>query len=123
MDISDYIRYFKALGTPTRVQIVWLLKKAERPLCVCEIMEALQQSHYNVSRNLKELKNVRLVNEKKEGRRVFYSLEKKNKEPFVKTLFKLIDALPKELFKKEEEYLKRKLQVREDKQYSAKNND
>lgn len=116
MDVANYIRYFKALSTPTRLRIVWLLKKAKRPLCVCEIMVAIQESHYNISRHLKELKNARLVIEKKEGRRVFYSLEKKNKEPFVKALFKLTDSLPKELFKKEEEYLNRKLQLRNKKQ-------
>ncbi|MEO0087165.1 MAG: metalloregulator ArsR/SmtB family transcription factor [candidate division WOR-3 bacterium] len=113
MNIKDYTAIFKILSVITRLKITWILKKAGKPLCVCEIMDVLKEPHYNVSRHLKELKNVHLVEEKKEGKWVFYSLTKE-KDPFIKTLLKTIERIPKKFFTEEEENLKKRLSLRKD---------
>uniref|UniRef100_A0A7V3ZTZ6 ArsR family transcriptional regulator n=1 Tax=candidate division WOR-3 bacterium TaxID=2052148 RepID=A0A7V3ZTZ6_UNCW3 len=80
----------KALGLAIRLKILWLLKKSEKALCVCELAKLLNKSHYNISRNLKELKMIGLIKERREGKYVFYSLAKE-KNNFLKYLFKIME--------------------------------
>jgi DNA-binding transcriptional ArsR family regulator len=67
---------FKALGQPTRLQILDLLKEGER--CVCEIFPAIQQEQANVSKHLSILKQAGIVDCRKEGLRIIYWI--KNRE-------------------------------------------
>jgi len=64
---------FKALAHPIRIQILELLKEGE--LCVCHIYENLDQSQSNISQHLAKLKNAQLVNDRKDGLQVYYSLK------------------------------------------------
>ena len=66
----------KALGQPTRLQILDLLKDGER--CVCEIFPAIDQEQANVSKHLTILKQSGILESRKEGLRVIYWI--KNKE-------------------------------------------
>jgi DNA-binding transcriptional ArsR family regulator len=66
----------KALGQPTRLQILDLLKDGER--CVCEIFPAINQEQANVSKHLSILKQSGILDSRKEGLRVIYGI--KNKE-------------------------------------------
>ncbi len=68
--------FLKALGQPTRLQILDLLKNGER--CVCEIFPAIDQEQANVSKHLTILKQSGILDSRKEGLRVFYWI--KNKE-------------------------------------------
>lgn len=69
--------FFKALCEEVRLKIIGLL--IPRELCVCEIMEYLNLSQSSVSHHMKILKQAGLVNDRREGKWVFYSL---NKERF-----------------------------------------
>jgi len=71
-----YIEQFKALGDKTRLAIIWLLNSVPGDLCVCEITDAIGESHCNISRHLKILKGAKLVKEKKEGRWVYFDIAK-----------------------------------------------
>jgi len=71
-----YIEQFKALGDKTRLSIMWLLNSVPGDLCVCELTDAIGESHCNISRHLKILKGAKLVKEKKEGRWVYFDLVK-----------------------------------------------
>ena len=71
-----YIEQFKALGDKTRLAIVWLLNSVPGDLCVCEITDAIGESHCNISRHLKILKGAKLVKEMKVGRWVYFDLAK-----------------------------------------------
>lgn len=62
--------YFKALGHPTRLQIVELLREGEK--CVCEIIPALQMEQSNISRHLAILKKEGILSSRKEGLKVIY---------------------------------------------------
>ncbi|GAA5219978.1 ArsR/SmtB family transcription factor [Membranihabitans marinus] len=72
--MDKQIEIFKALSDATRLKIVWLLTNIDEKICVSEIVEVLEEHQYNVSRHLKILKNVKLVQEVKEGKWVFYYL-------------------------------------------------
>jgi len=71
-----YIEQFKALGDKTRLAIIWLLNSVPGDLCVCEITDAIGESHCNISRHLKILKGAKLVKEMKVGRWVYFDLAK-----------------------------------------------
>lgn len=107
----DYINIFKALSNNIRVRIFHLLSESEKELCICEIMDALVMTQYNISKHIKELKNAGLVKENREGRFVFYSLippDNKMKE----YILKAVSSLEKRLFKEDNMKLKKRLSLR-----------
>ena len=63
---------FKALGDPTRVQILSLLAQQER--CVGDIAEAIELSQSAVSHQLRILKQMHLIKCHRDGKNVLYSL-------------------------------------------------
>ncbi len=80
---------FKALGQPTRLQILDLLKDGER--CVCEIFPAIQQEQANVSKHLSILKQAGILDCRKEGLRIIYWV----KNPEVLNLLKTVSGILK----------------------------
>lgn len=67
--------FLRALGQPTRLQILDLLKSGER--CVCEIFPAIDQEQANVSKHLTILKQAGILSSRKEGLRVIYWIKDK----------------------------------------------
>jgi ArsR family transcriptional regulator, arsenate/arsenite/antimonite-responsive transcriptional repressor len=65
--------FFKALGEEMRLKIVGLLLPGE--LCVCEIMEELGLSQPAVSHHMKVLKQAGLIQDRREGKWIHYSLD------------------------------------------------
>jgi ArsR family transcriptional regulator len=65
---------FRALSDPTRVRMLRLLASNDTELCVCEFVDSLRERQYNVSRQLKVLLAAGLVQGRKDGRWVYYSL-------------------------------------------------
>ena len=63
---------FRALGDPTRLQILGLLRV--RQACVCELVELVPVSQPAVSQHLRKLKQVGLVREQREKQWTFYQL-------------------------------------------------
>lgn len=80
-----------ALGHPNRVKIVDFLRSGER--CVCEIVPALGLEQSNLSRHLKVLREVGILESRKEGVSVYYKVS----DP---RIFKLLD-LSTEVIKRE----------------------
>jgi ArsR family transcriptional regulator, arsenate/arsenite/antimonite-responsive transcriptional repressor len=95
--MEEYTTIFQALSDPTRLRIIWILVNMQLKICVCEIMDVLNESHYKVSRHLKVLKITGLLGEEKEGRWVFYFL-KISQNPFLLAVLGAIKAIPRELF-------------------------
>lgn len=112
MNMKEVINIFKALSDYTRLRIIRLLIQARKELCVCEIMDCLQESQYNISRHLKELKIAGLVKERKDGRWVFYSLTEPKDESH-KTIIHALSSLRDETFSLDEARLKVRLSLRE----------
>jgi ArsR family transcriptional regulator, arsenate/arsenite/antimonite-responsive transcriptional repressor len=72
LDVRSFSRLFKALGDETRLRIVALLSHGE--LCVCHLEEALRLSQPNVSRHLAILRMTGVVEHRRDGSWVYYSL-------------------------------------------------
>ncbi|MGN0948141.1 MAG: ArsR/SmtB family transcription factor [Megasphaera sp.] len=63
---------FKVLGDPTRLRILRLLMKGE--VCVRDIAENLGMGQSAVSHQLRILRDARLVQFRRDGKTVYYSL-------------------------------------------------
>ncbi len=64
---------FKAIGDPTRQEILLMLEKRERS--VNEIVERFQLSQPTISRHLAVLHQAGLISRRRDGQRVVYSLK------------------------------------------------
>lgn len=71
-EIEDLANFFKIFGDKTRIRILYILKESE--LCVSCIAKQLDMSSPAVSQQLKILKINRLINSRREGKEVYYSL-------------------------------------------------
>ncbi|MEO3678337.1 MAG: metalloregulator ArsR/SmtB family transcription factor [Pseudomonadota bacterium] len=69
----DPIVFYKAIADSTRLKALLLLWHKQE-LCVCDLMQALDESQPKVSRHLAILKQVGLVQHRKQGLWVYYSL-------------------------------------------------
>ena len=72
--IDAKARFLKALANETRLKILRLLSKKE--MCVCELTVALDLTQPTASHHLNILENMGLIEDRKEGRWVFYSVTK-----------------------------------------------
>ncbi len=71
--MKDPVNVFKALADETRLRILALLL-AERELCVCDIIAALQLPQSTISRHLAYLRKSGLVNDRRCGLWMYYSV-------------------------------------------------
>jgi ArsR family transcriptional regulator len=72
--MKSVLSQLKLLSDETRLRILMLLSRKE--LCVCQIMAVLGVSQPLVSRNLALLEGAGLLNERRQGKLVFYSVKK-----------------------------------------------
>ena len=70
---DELAEFFKVLGDPTRIRILYLLAEGER--CVCDLAEQLGLTQPAVSYQLKALKQSRLVKNRRAGKTVYYLLD------------------------------------------------
>ncbi|HHV37632.1 MAG TPA: helix-turn-helix transcriptional regulator [Candidatus Cloacimonetes bacterium] len=83
--ISDMAEFFKVFGDSSRLTLIYYLSRAE--LCVADLAALAGMSPSAVSHQLKTLRLMRLVKNRKEGTVVYYSLD----DSHIDSLFK--DAL------------------------------
>jgi len=67
--------FFRAISDPNRLKILCLLEKGS--MCVCEIVSAVEISDKLASHHLKQLKKIGILIDKREGKFIRYSLDKK----------------------------------------------
>jgi ArsR family transcriptional regulator len=65
--------FFKNLAEDTRLRSL-LLIHSQQELCVCELTEALQESQPKISRHLAQLRTTGLLQDRRNGQWVFYSI-------------------------------------------------
>jgi len=83
-NVPDVVTICKALGDPTRLKILELLKSKGRSccdliarnepgLCACDIEEAVKLSQAAINHHMGLLRRAGLVNAEKRGRWIYYS--------------------------------------------------
>lgn len=110
--INEFTEVFAALSEKTRLRIVYLLVLSGESICVCELVDSLEETEANISRHLKILKHAGLVEERKEGRWKYYSVTG-NRDEFMERLFQAVAYIARETVMKEYEKLKERLKLRE----------
>ncbi len=70
--LKDLADFYKVFGDPTRIRILWVLLQKE--VCVCDLAEILEMSQSAISHQLRVLKQMKLVKNRRDGKTVFYSL-------------------------------------------------
>ena len=71
-ELYDLAELFKVFGDSTRIRILFVLFEAE--VCVCDLAKVLNMTQSTISHQLRILKANKLVNSRREGKSVFYSL-------------------------------------------------
>ena len=79
--LLDLAEFFKVFGDSTRIRILWALE--DREMCVCDIAYLLNMTQSAISHQLRSLKQVNLVKNRREGKVVYYSL----KDEHIKQIF------------------------------------
>ncbi len=72
--VDELSRIYRALGDPTRVQIVHILAAATEPVCVCDFTAAFDLGQPTVSHHLAKLRDAGIVTSLKRGVWAFYRL-------------------------------------------------
>ena len=67
-------RFFHALADETRLRILNQLSDGER--CVCDLTDALEAGQSRLSFHLKTLKDAGLLSDRRDGRWIYYSLNR-----------------------------------------------
>lgn len=83
---SDFLR---AIAQPTRLKILYFLKDGEK--CACKIIPKMKEDQSNISRHLTHMKDVGILESRKEGVSVYYKIKDKR----VFTLLSLADEMVK----------------------------
>lgn len=103
--MKNIVNIFKILSDETRIRILMLLTRKE--LCVCQLMGVLGISQPLVSRNLSLLSSAGYLDERREGKLMFYSIKKNISPALERTLdILLIEFRENETFSIDVESLK-----------------
>jgi DNA-binding transcriptional ArsR family regulator len=94
---SDFL---KAIAQPTRLKILYFLKGGER--CACEIIPRMKEDQSNISRHLTHMKDMGILESRKEGVSVYYKIKDKR----VFTLLSLVDEMIKSEIKEKAKVVK-----------------
>jgi ArsR family transcriptional regulator, arsenate/arsenite/antimonite-responsive transcriptional repressor len=86
--IETFETVCKAIADPGRVRILKLLESGE--LCVCQITAALDITAPNASKSLASLKTAGLVQQRREGRWVYYRLAERDLNAYARPILDLV---------------------------------
>ena len=71
-ETASLAQIFKALADETRLKILWALEKQE--MCVCDLAAMLSLTESAVSHQLRLLRNLQLVSNRRDGVVLYYRL-------------------------------------------------
>ena len=70
--LNELADFYKEVGDATRIKILCVLLRSE--MCVCDLAEMLGMTQSAISHQLRVLKQMKLVKNRREGKTVYYSL-------------------------------------------------
>ena len=71
---AESARLLKALADPTRLAMVWCLRRAQAPVCICDFTATFDLGQPTISHHMGKLKAAGLVESEKQGLWVYYQL-------------------------------------------------
>ena len=91
--MRDLALFFAALSDATRLRLLHLMKDGE--ICVCFLQGVLRSNQPKISRHLAYLRQAGLVEARREGKWIYYSLKKLESEP-QEILMRALDHMDKQ---------------------------
>ena len=76
--LNELADFYKVFGDTTRIKILCVLLRSE--MCVCDLAEMLGMTQSAISHQLRVLKQMKLVKNRREGKTVYYSLDDEHVE-------------------------------------------
>ena len=70
--MKELAEFYKVFGDATRVKILYVLLESE--MCVCDLAAILKMTQSAISHQLRVLKQMKLVKNRRDGKTVYYSL-------------------------------------------------
>ncbi len=70
--LNELADFYKVFADSTRVKILCVLLESE--MCVCDLAEVLDMTQSAISHQLRVLKQMKLVKNRRDGKTVYYSL-------------------------------------------------
>jgi len=80
----------RAIADPTRIRILKLLERGE--LCVCQINTVLSLAPATASKHLAALKTAGLLQQRRDGKWVYYRLAERELNPYAQAFLGLVSA-------------------------------
>lgn len=109
--MEEQLKIIKSLAEKTRIRILALLKRVKVEVCVCEMVDALDECQYNVSRHLKVLQEAGLVIRRKKGKWTYYRLNEDH-HPFGKMIIQALSHISSETIAQDLKRLQQRLSIR-----------
>jgi len=111
--MRELVKVLKALSDEVRLRILKILQERDE-LCVCEITQALGISQTRASRNLTILKDAGFVTGRRDGPRIYYSINTTKINEYHPGLTKLLSKWLNEedVVQKDRKRLQRAMKVR-----------
>jgi ArsR family transcriptional regulator len=88
----DTAKMLKAISEPKRLRIVDMLSCGE--LCACVILEAFHITQPTLSHDMRVLTEAGIVNSRREGKNIYYSLNKDALDEMISTLGRMFEDKP-----------------------------
>jgi len=88
-ELLKLVNFLKIIAEENRLKILCILRNGEK--CVCDIWQYLELPQNLTSHHLKVLKDFNLLESRKEGLKVFYSINKKVVKKYIKLLNKFLN--------------------------------
>ncbi len=108
-DPLEIAALFGAVADLTRLRIVRLMAFNDAKICVCELVDCLEEPQYAVSRHLRELRDCGLLEAERDGRWMYYSL---CDDETAQRVAQLLIALPCDAFEAEQRRFEARMDLR-----------
>ncbi len=73
---AEQAQLLKALADPTRLAMVWCLRRAQEPVCICDFTATFDLGQPTISHHMGKLKAAGLVESEKRGLWIYYRLRR-----------------------------------------------
>jgi ArsR family transcriptional regulator len=74
--VDESVEILKALADPTRLQMIGILKRSVKPVCICDFTAAFALSQPTISHHMAKLKDAGLVDVTRQGIWAYYTLRR-----------------------------------------------
>lgn len=85
--VQALLNFLKCIGDKNRLQILKLLLDSQ--YCVCQLEDLLERSQSSVSQHLSYFKKLELLDEEKNGKLIYYSINRKVYDRYLAKLISL----------------------------------